>query len=420
MLNHEEILFNSEQNSKLKTTLRYVKKNVPIYSKLLESIDLEKDFDDKELKKIYNSLPFQSKSSMRYDEGYFSVDKNILSSSIEKKYTGGTTGEPWCIHKTKTEIGKYFYPLWKSRLQFGIKPSDHFYQFGGYGEIDGVFTTKQIIEYNNYTEFSLFHLNDEVFDKYINVLQEGKGNWFFANPSALYLLALRMKEKGIKGIGKIKYIELTGERVYEYQEELFREVFDCPISVMYGSREVTTISHRCLYGNHHVFDHLIIETIDDNGKTIPLGTPVAGEIVATSLIDKYMPFIKYKTNDYAILSYKDDCPCGKKGLVFENILGRTAEIVEINNKKYHMELVFYLMDKFNSLYKSGIRQFQVTFRKPNTFIFCFVVENKELENIVSEFYKNELRCMIPGINVETKFKKIINRKKRKYNPYIIE
>ena len=82
MLNHEEILFNSEQNSKLKTTLRYVKKNVPIYSKLLESIDLEKDFDDKELKKIYNSLPFQSKSSMRYDEGYFRVDRNILSSSI--------------------------------------------------------------------------------------------------------------------------------------------------------------------------------------------------------------------------------------------------------------------------------------------------------------------------------------------------
>ena len=189
---------------------------------------------------------------------------------------------------------------------------------------------------------------------------------------------------------------------------------------MYGSREVTTISHRCKYGTHHIFNHLIVETVDENSDVIPIDESIMGEVVITSLIDQYMPFVKYRTGDYAILAQKEDCLCGRKGMVFEKIQGRTAEIVEIQGNKYHMELVFYLMDKFNSVYSRGIRQFQVTFRKPCLFIFCFVVDNKELEKTVSDFYKQELSAMIPGVTIEVEFTKIINRDKRKFNPYIIE
>ena len=403
------------QRESMGNLFKYVKDNVPYYSMIMKDVNFNCSIES-----IYSELPYQVKAMMRDSPEFINQSINCSNEILIKKLTGGTTGEPWCIIKTSTEYTKYFHILWKSRMQFGISPKEHFYQFGGYGDIDGVFTTKQIIESKAFTELSLFHLNDEVLDSYIDVLRLEKGTWFFANPSALYLLALRMKDRGIKGIGKIKYVELTGERVYHYQEELIREVFDCPISIMYGSREITTISHRCKYGYNHVLPNLFIETINDDLKPINNNKDELGEVVITSFIDKYMPFIKYRTGDYAVLKRKDDCPCGSKGLVFEKLLGRTPAYFEIDGEKYHMEISYYLMDKFNRVHKSGIRQFQVVFKKPNRLYFRFILDNPGIEDLVYRFYKTELIDAVPGVKFEAEFVKVINREKRKFNPYIIE
>jgi phenylacetate-CoA ligase len=395
--------------------LKYAKNSIPYYAKLLKNADVESCVES-----IYSSLPYQTKAMMRDSVEYQNETINKSNTDLIVKITGGTTGEPWHITKTFNESTSYFNMLWKSRLQFGIKPGDHFYQFGGYGEIDGVFTTKQVIEEKAFTELSMFHLNDQILDSYIDILELGKGNWFFANPSALYILALRMKDRHIKGIGKIKYVELTGERVYSYQEEVIKEVFDCPVSIMYGSREITTISHRCRYGTYHILPNLYIETVDENDKIIDKDKNELGEVVVTSFIDKYMPFIKYKTGDYAILKRKNDCECGRKGLIFEELIGRTPAYVDIDGNKVHLEITYYLMDKFNRIYGPRIKHFQVIFRKPNIFHFIFVVDSQDIEECVFNFYDKELSEAVNGVKVEAEFVDVIKRTKRKLNPFVIE
>ncbi|MDF2943107.1 MAG: CoF synthetase [Herbinix sp.] len=402
--------------SSMVNLLNYVKENVSFYNKILQNIDV-----DNSVESVYEALPYMTKAMMRDSGEHINQSINETNAELVVKLTGGTTGEPWNITKTQGESTSYFCMLWKSRLQFGIKPGDHFYQFGGYGDIDGEYTTQQVIVVTPYTELSMFHLNNEVLDRYIELIQQGNGNWFFANPSALYILALRMKDRGIKGIGKIKYVELTGERVYDYQEELIKEVFNCPVSIMYGSREITTISHRCKYGSHHILPHLYIETIDNEEKVIDYqNDKQLGEVVITSFIDKYMPFIKYKTGDYAVIQRKDDCPCGRKGLVFEQLLGRVPAYAEVDGNKINMEITYYLMEKFNRTYGSGIRQFQAIFKKPNIFRFRIVVESPDICEMVCQFYDKELKAVIPNIKVEVEFVDIIERSKRKLNPFIIE
>lgn len=400
----------------MKKMLLFLKNEIPYFKEILNNIEISENNIDE----IYQMLPFQSKGEMRDNDFYINPNINSDNTELITKVTGGTTGEPWNITKTVNENTRYFTMLWKSRMQFGIKPGDHFYQFGGYGEIDGVFTTKQVEVTSQYTELSMFHLTDEILDDYIDIINEGKGKWFFANPSAMYILALRMKDRGIKRLGNIEYIELTGERVYEYQEKLIQDVFDCEISIMYGSREITAISHRCKYGKHHVLPKVFVDIVDEEDNSMPIDGKHKGEIIVTSYIDKYMPFVKYKTGDFGVVDKIDCCPCGCKGLYFKNLEGRVPEYVTINGVKIHMEITYYLMDKFNRNYGEGIRQFQVIFRKPNIFHFRIVLSSDKLKNQVKEFYEYELKEFFPDIVVEVEFVKYIEREKRKLNPFIVE
>lgn len=400
----------------MKKLLQYVKNEIPYFKELLKDVNISTTEADT----LYQMLPFQSKELMRDNILFFNPQIDPDGEELVTKVTGGTTGEPWNITKTANEYMRYFTMLWKSRLQFGIVPGNHFYQFGGYGEIDGAFTTKQVIVTSRFTELSMFHLSDEILDEYIDIINEGKGNWFFANPSALYLLALRMKDRGIKGLGKIKYIELTGEKVYKYQERLIQEVFDCPVSIMYGSREITTISHRCRYGKLHIFPNVFVDIVDEKNKSIVPNGRDRGEIVITSYIDRYMPFIKYRTGDFGIVDKIDDCPCGCKGLYFKALDGRIPAYVMIDGIKVHMEVTYYLMDKYNRIYGEGVRQFQAIFKKPNIFHFMLVIKSDDLRDRVREFYINELKSVVPNAEVEVEFVTYIERVKRKLNPFVIE
>lgn len=392
----------------------YVKDNVQYYSSLIPIVNSENIED------IYNSLPFQTKSKMRGNTNYLSTEFLSKKVPIISKLTGGTTGEPWLITKTMKENISYFRALWDSRKQFGIYPKDRFYQFGGYGDIDGDYKTQQIIVTEHFTEFSLFNLTDSILDSYIDIILRNDAKWFFANPSALYLLAIRMKQRGIVGYSGIEYIELTGERVYKFQEDLFKEVFNCPISIMYGSREISTISHRCKYGNNHILPNIYIETYDENLKKIKCDSKTKGELVITSFVDHYMPFIKYRTGDYGIIKEIEDCPCGRKGFVIEDLVGREGAFIEIAGKKINLEIGFYLMEKCNRNIGNVIKQFEIHFKNPNYLFFNISLVNNKYNLDVINFYENELKNILPEAIISINIVDDIPRKKKKMCTYIIE
>jgi phenylacetate-CoA ligase len=78
------------------------------------------------------------------------------------------------------------------------------------------------------------------------------------------------------------------------------EAFDAPVHDEYGSNEFNRIAFECKYklGYHVPEDALIVEILNEDGREVKENE--TGEVVITSLLNKAMPLIRYRQEDYAI------------------------------------------------------------------------------------------------------------------------
>lgn len=155
-----------------------------------------------------------------------------------------------------------------------------------------------------YLHLSSDHLEPEYMPRYVDAIRRWRPAFIHAFPSALVPLARWLKANPAPDItGPIRAVQLFSENVYDYQVELVREVFDCPVLLDYGhsERAVKAIS---LPGDPRYFFWPLygkVELVDTAGRTID--TPgVLGEIVATGFDNRVMPLIRYRTGDLAMWS----------------------------------------------------------------------------------------------------------------------
>ena len=101
---------------------------------------------------------------------------------------------------------------------------------------------------------------------------------------------------------------------------LIRSAFDVETLSLYGLRELGHVATSCpTTGQLHIAaDVTMVEIIRDDGGVA--GEGEAGQIVATSLYNHAMPFIRYATGDYAEVG--GACDCGWSLPTLKRILGR--------------------------------------------------------------------------------------------------
>lgn len=97
------------------------------------------------------------------------------------------------------------------------------------------------------------------------------------------------------------------------------------VSVCYGLTEVFTASIQCDYDTGHVVtDGLFLEILKNDR---PAALNDIGEIVITSARNPVMPMLRYRTGDLSsFISFRDACPCGRKGMKMGRIEGRISEL----------------------------------------------------------------------------------------------
>lgn len=109
--------------------------------------------------------------------------------------------------------------------------------------------------------------------------------------------------------------------LYEHEEKSIREAFRCPVTNVYGAREVGHIGCRCPEGTLHINeDCLLVE--EERGAAVGEGD--VGEILVTNLDLSVMPFIRYRMGDLGKISV-ESCACGLTLGSLSNFLGRTGE-----------------------------------------------------------------------------------------------
>ncbi len=177
--------------------------------------------------------------------------------------------------------------------------------------------------------YSTFHLSDVNMSRYLKHITAIGSCFLHVYPSSAAALAkfiLRNSEQAPKNIHGII---AESEIVYSHQRQMIEEVFGCRLFSCYGHSEKLVLAAGCEKSDdYHIWPtYGYFELLNKEGN--PVTTPgQRGEIVGTGFINTVMPFIRYRTGDWATY-VSDHCQaCGREHTIIRDIMGhRTQEVL---------------------------------------------------------------------------------------------
>ncbi|TKJ93363.1 hypothetical protein PaeCFBP13512_02900 [Paenibacillus sp. CFBP13512] len=317
-------------------------------------------------------------------------EESLLTNQMTKlyiEYTSGSTGQPLKCYKSHEEKWKKAKLLWGLRTKHReVGPKDLYAMFYAFNEED--LSTDSVAINNKVMYLSMLDMSPKRLDDYYEALLKYRPQWILSVSTALYLFANHILERKLDPSElPIKYIEINGEMLFEYQKETIEKVFGSIIYNHYGSREFWCIAMSCNYGNLHLAtEQMYVEIIKPNKEGF-------GNVVITDLSNRVWPLIRYDTGDIGRL-IGNKCKCGSVHPIIEITGGRSTQYIQSGNWISNPILFHYAVTKVNRLFPDAIRQFRVTQTDEKKFLFLLVpgiglVEEAEL------LLKQELQSKLP-------------------------
>ncbi len=319
------------QFKKIKETVEYAYSHVEFYRNKYKAVGYEngdlKDWKD------YYSLPCVSKTEIKNNPDLFLSDEYRTSGKYRVSYTSGSTDKPLKFYmpfEAQFKEEAFFEYYW---AKYGYRFGERAVVFRGHQTIDSEKET--FYKYDRMQNFKLFdsrYVSDERYLwKYDKQIKSFKADTLFAYPSSAYMLAKAYEKSGITP-PRFKKIFLGSENTYEDQLRYIEEMFKGESAYHYGHSEGVLLAIK--YRDNHFLGFLPqyghIDEYDETGKRY--GDNELGQIIGTGF-SKTMPFIRYKTEDYAIFSGYKSKDFMKNCTSVERIEGRKHEFVVTKDKR---------------------------------------------------------------------------------------
>lgn len=179
--------------------------------------------------------------------------------------------------------------------------------------------------------FSCFYLTEENLPFYIAKIEKIKPTFIRSYPSALLLFVELCKRKGVRVRSAIEGIYVTSENVTQDGMRTISDFFNAPVHGQYGHSEACVFGFTENCGTKYYCSDLYgyVQVVDENGRHVKVGE--MGRVVATSYLNRAMPFIKYETGDLAVYGGHE-----RGFTILTQLLGRTQDYVlnEDNERIY--------------------------------------------------------------------------------------
>ena len=363
------------RTQKLKNIVKKAVDFVPFYKNLDLKIDFE-NFSLDELKKF----PVINKQVIK--ENF----KDFCSIKFNGKvsHTSGSTGTPFefkvpyesdAIEKITSNRA------WSMGKDYTYKSGDSIIVLRTYSPKEGEPLYKIS---GDYWYLSPFHINESNLALYLSIIEKSKAKIIRGYASSIYIFTLLLKQKHIT-VPQIKTIVTSSETLLPAYRSVIEEYWGLPVLDWYGQNERTVTVQQCWAGNYHNNDDYgIVELSDKN------------EIIATSLNNYVMPFIRYNTGDKAIaLDGKAPiCPCGRHlSIPFKGIEGRSDDILIKDDKTSIPSINIYtIMHQLDF-----IKQFQIIQSK-NTNVVINVIG--ELDDSKKLLLSNNIRDRLGSVDIK--------------------
>ncbi len=361
----------------LKKIIVHAYNTVPYYKKLFDinNINLTSlTTNNFESIPILNKDHIQDNYDMFLSETYKTYPENKY---ITIKRTSGSSGKYLkVLWSKKDEVRSLFQLALARKKYYSIEPYDKYCSF---------YTTlyrnnklcKESEKCINYSDknlvFSKLHMEEENLNCYYNEMIKFQPKWVFIQPSIALLFADYINSNKLQVPKSLKYVEYTGEYLFESLRNEIEYTFCNNTANMYGCNEVNGIAYECNYGRMHVLSNNVFVEILKDG--VPVHEGEEGDIYITGLTNYAMPFIRYNIGDRGRLFNRFRCNCGNKEPVLELVSGRISEYISLENgKKMNCYVVLKAIEEVNEHMGSPIRQFKIIQKDLTNFKTYFVLK----------------------------------------------
>mgnify|MGYP001124259844 CR=1 FL=1 len=375
----------------MRELIKFANENVLYYTKLFNQLGIEPSniIAIKDLEK----LPILTKQTIKENWQDF-IPKNINKLKYVSGSTGGSTGEPLKYRMSADDYERGSALLYRGLGYGGYNLGNKVAIIAGSSLIPTAKseTKKKIQEFFlDYRHYSSFEMSEENLLKYFYDINKWKPDFLRGYASSIYLFARFIQDNNLKLGFQPKAAFTTAEKLFDKQRELIEWVFGVKVFDDYGLNDGGISAYECKNHNgiHVDMERSIMEVVDNGGKQI---INQEGKILATSLYNYALPFIRYDTGDLGIIS-DAECTCGRRAPLLKQITGRVTDFLKLNNIIIGSPVLTVLMGKFD------IEQYQIIQEDSNS-ITCKIVKGKTYKKEDEKFIKDSFCKHIGQINIK--------------------
>jgi len=391
-LKYEELI--KEANGQLRKIIDYAYSYVPYYKNLFNDLNISpKDINSIE---DLQKLPILTKDIIKNNFESFTPE-NISSLKFINDSTGGSTGVPLKYRMSLEDYERGIALLYRGWSYAGYKLGDKVAVIAGSSLIPNIKVDfkKRIYDFFlNEKHYSSFNLSEENLYTYLRSLNSWKPQFIRGYASSIYLVAKFIDDNHLPIKFHPKAIFTTAEKLFEHQRKIIEKVFDTEVFDTYGVNDGGVSAYECPMhrGLHIDMERAILEVVDEDGRQI---FDKAGRILATSLYNYALPFIRYDTGDIGILS-SERCACGRETPLLKEIIGRTTESLKLNGITIGSPVLTVLMGGFD------IEQYQIIQNSEDS-ITIKIVKGKNFSNRDEDFIRKSFFSHVGKIDIKFEY-----------------
>ena len=274
-------------------------------------------------------LPIMTKeiANAHHDE---IVPDNLSQFHYREGRTGGTTGVPMVHYFDEdtwgyTTAAKVYH--WR---KYGYEFGEPFAAMGS----ASLFAKKPSLvrriydRLRNEIPMNTVNLTDELCEKYIGIIREKKIRYIYGYAASIYVFTKYVAAHGID-LKQIKGVFTTSETLTDENRELIKKTYDCVVMDCYGARDAGMSAYERAYHEYEIGYNAITEIVNEI-------EPNTGTVLSTNILNYSFPLIRYQFGDEAELAMpavSDErlAVSGYNGQLFKRILGRTSNVMRLEN-----------------------------------------------------------------------------------------
>lgn len=308
----------ADQLSRLRHLLAWCGAEVPHYRDLFARIG----FDPGAVTDVADLavLPLLDKEEVRAAPERFLAERR--RDRLIAQTTGGTTGTPLRYWATLDAV-RFNYATYeaRSRRWAGVRLGDRTASMHGQPIVpaeqqDGPFWRRNLAF--NQLYLSVYHLNERTLPSYVDALEAFDPRAVVGYTSAVHRVAAHLLARGDQGRVRPSAVLVSSETLTPAARSDIERAFGCRVSNGYSLGELVAYVSECPLGSLHVSTDYGVLEVDP--------TDAPGELVATGLINRGMPLLRYRTGDRGVAA-ADPCPCGRGLPVLAELQGRVDDVV---------------------------------------------------------------------------------------------